>query len=168
METPFYKLTHILYFIFTYIVTLTCFLKYLLTHRNRSFDFRINNGMVSIECQIHHIKVISSINIANNWNSFHKYVRNCVPVPLHHPMNGTSWQGVDKFSHLIISTRRLLSRRSPYSIIETSTALISNMTNNNNSMSSTFFQFCCLFNNNLFVLQEFIFRKQTFCKCCSC
>lgn len=169
METPLYKLTHIFYFVFTYIVALTCFFEYFLTYRNRSFYFRINNRMVSIECQIHHIKVISTINVANNWNPFNKYMWNRVPVPLYHPMNGTSRQGVDKFSHLvIISTRRLLSRCSPYPIIKSSTTLISNMANNNNSMSSIFFQFCWLFNNNLFILQEFIFRKQTFCKCCCC
>ena len=96
-------------------------------------------------------------------------MNNLMTMSLNNCINGSCGQRINQFNYFIIlRTWFLIWFLCPYSITCSYITGIANVSHHNDSMSSIFLQFFTLFNNNIFVIKEFIFWELSTRKTSSC
>lgn len=102
MESPFDQRTCVFYFLFVHVVALACVLENLLAHGDWAFDLGIDHSMIGVKRQVDYVEVVAPVYVPHNWDALYKNVGNCVTMALNDAVDGSCWQRVDKFCHLIV------------------------------------------------------------------
>jgi hypothetical protein len=114
-------------------------LKDFFADRNGSFDDSFIN-FLTVELQIHNIKVASTINHSHHRNSLDEVVGELMAVTLDYSVNGPSGKCLNQPGNLIrvLTSALLLSKLIPEAVGFVGIAGVANMAENQNSMRALF------------------------------